>query len=111
MRVRRLRVDVVCLVCDHRSHVGLFDANNAVITKNDKSRKVRKTCMLRLNCAGRGCFQCSVAPVQLLPDDDGVLHNMLSYKESNKNDNIYDADLQELVGLAQFAPVLLLPPL
>ena len=68
MRVRRLRVVVVCVVCDHRSHV------DAVITKKDKSRKVMKTCMLRLNCAGRGCFQCSVAPVQLLPDDDGVFH-------------------------------------
>ena len=103
---------VVCVVCDHRSHVGQFDASRVVITKNDKSGKVMKTCMLRLNCAGRGCYQCSVAPMQLLPDDDGVLHNMLSYKESNKNNNINDgADLQELVGLAQLAPVLLLPPL
>ena len=79
MRVRRLRVVAVCVVCDHRSHVGLFDANNAVVTKNDKSGKVMKTCMLRLNCAGRGCYQCSVAPMQLLPDDDdGVLHQMPS---------------------------------
>ena len=75
MRVRRLRVDVVCVVCDHRSHVGLFDDSNAVITKNNKSRKVMTTCMLRLNCAGRGSYQCSAAPMQLLPDDDdGVLH-------------------------------------
>ena len=73
MRMRRLRV-VVCVVCDHRSHVGLFDGSYAVIIKNDKSRQVMKTCMLRLNCAGRGCFQCSVAPVQLLPDDDMVYY-------------------------------------
>ena len=69
---------MVCVVCDHRSHVGLFDVSNAVITKNDKNRRVMKTCMLRLNCAGRGCFQCSAAPAQLLPDDDVVLHEMPS---------------------------------
>ena len=72
MRRMRLRV-VVCVVCDHRSHVSQFDASN--VTINDKSRQVMKTCTLRLNCAWRGCYQCSVAPVQLLPDDDdGVLH-------------------------------------
>ena len=74
MRIRRLRVVVVCVVCDHPSHVGLFDASYAIITKNDKSRQVMKTCMLRLNCARRGCFQCSVAPMQLLPDDDMVYY-------------------------------------
>ena len=77
MRVRRLRV-VVCVVFYHRSHGGLFDASNAFIAKNNKSKKVMKTCTLRLNCAGRGCYRCSIAPMQLLPDDKGVLHKMPS---------------------------------
>ena len=66
----------------------------------------------------RDCSRCSVAPMQLLPDhndgdddedDDDVNVNVIDENDIiNEND---DAHLQQLVGFAQFTPILLLPSL
>ena len=77
--------------------------------------------MWTLNCGVRDCSQYSVAPMQPLPDDvDDDDDDDDDYEEGDEEDDDEDdddddddddANLQQLVGFAQFTPILLLPSL